>query len=102
MLGADTGVAEPKSSDEIAFLRAALTSRAQQGRIKGMGICVNVGARLPGYEDKVDAICCFIDRAGQRPIDFYMPYHKKFLGYKYDKAIILPGTVNVCATAGAR
>ena len=102
MLGADTGVAQPRSSDMIAFLRTALESMVQQGRIRGMGICANVGARLPGHDDKVDAICCFIDRAGHQPIDFYVPFRKGFLGYKYDKPVLLPGTLKVFASTGAQ
>ena len=42
---------------------------ALTGHIKGSGICVNVRARLPGYADTVDAICCFIERASHAPID---------------------------------
>jgi hypothetical protein len=95
MLGADTGVARPKSTDVIDFLRGALQTMAQQGRIKGSGICANVGARLPGYDDKVDAICCFIERTSQQPIDFYVPFRKGFLSYKYDKPIALPGTATI-------
>lgn len=98
MLGADTGVAQPNSTAVIDSLRGALRAMAQQG-IKGTGICVNVGARLPGYEDKVDAICCFIERPSQQPIDFYVPFRKGFFGYKYDKPIALPGTPNVFPTA---
>lgn len=100
MLGADTGVAQPKSTDVIEFLRGALKVMASDGRIKGSGICVNVGARLPGYADKVDAICCFIERASQPPIDFYVPIRKGFLGFKYDKPVALLGTPNVFPAAG--
>jgi hypothetical protein len=95
MVGADTGVDQPKSSDMIDFLRGALHSMAQQGRIKGSGICVNVGARLPGYDDKVDAICLFIARAAEPSIDLYVPFRKGLLGYKYDKPVVLPGTMNI-------
>ena len=101
MLGAHTGE-QPKSSDMIAFLRSALESMAQQGQIRRMGICANVAARLPGHDEKVDAICCFIDRAGQRPIDLYVPFHKGFFGYKYDKWVALPGTLKVFPTAGVQ
>jgi hypothetical protein len=89
------GVAQPRSADVIEFLRGALQAKAQQAQIKGSGICVNVGARLPGYADKVDAICCFIERVGQQPIDFYVPFRKGLLGYKYDKPVALPGTPKV-------
>lgn len=95
MLGADTGVAQPKSTDVIEFLRGALRAMASEGRIKGSGICVNVGARLPGYADQVDAICCFVERVSQPPIDFYVPFRKGFLGFKYDKPVALPGTSKV-------
>jgi hypothetical protein len=78
ILGADTGQAQPDPNDLIAFLRIALQSMAQQRQAKGIGICANVGARLPGYEGSVDAICCFIDRAGRPPIDFYVPCAKGF------------------------
>jgi hypothetical protein len=95
MLGAEMGVAHPESTDVIDFLRGALRAMASQGRIKGSGICVNVGARLPGYNDKVDAICCFVERASQQPIDFYVPFRKSVFGYKYDKPVALPGTAKV-------
>ena len=100
MLGTDTGIEQPKSTDVIDFLRGALQAMASEGRIKGSGICVNVCARLPGYPDKVDAICCFIERASQAPIDFYVPFRKGFLGFKYDKPIALPGTPKVFPPAG--
>lgn len=61
---------------------------------------MNVGARLPGYNDKVDAICCFIERASQQPIDFYVPFRKGLLGYKYDNPVALPGTPKVFPAAG--
>ena len=100
MLGAETGAAQPISTDLIEFLRGALQAMASQGRIKGSGICVNVGARLPGYPDKVDAICCSIERISQQPIDFYVPFRKGFFGYKYDKPVALPGTTKVFPAAG--
>jgi hypothetical protein len=92
MLGADLGVAQPKSTEVIEFLRRALRVLAEQQKIKASGICVNVAARLPGYGDKVDAICCSIERVSQQPIDLYVPFRKGFLGQlKYDKALVLPG-----------
>lgn len=100
VLGSDTGVAQPKSTGIIDFLRGALQAMASRGQIKGSGICVNVGARLPGYNDKVDAICCFIERASQQPIDFYVPFRKALLGYKYDKPVALPGTASIFPAAG--
>ena len=95
MLGAHTGVAQPKSTEVIEFLRGALGAMASEGRIKSSGICVNVGARLPGYAGQVDAICCFIERVSQPPIDFYVPFRKGILGYNYDKPVALPGTSKV-------
>ena len=100
MVGADTGVAQPESADLIDFLRGALQAMAQQGRIKGSGICINVSARLPGYTDKVDAICCWIERASRQPIDFYVPFRKRLFGYQYDQPVALPGTARVFATGG--
>lgn len=100
MAAADLGVAQPKSTEVIDFLRGALQAMASQGKIKGSGICVNVGARLPGYDDKLDAICCFIERAGHPPIDFYVPFRKALLGYKYDKPIALPGTPRIFPAVG--
>lgn len=102
MLGADLGGAQPRSGEVIAFLRAAFESMAQQGRIKGMGICANVVARLPGHADKVDAICCFVDRLGQQPIDFYVPFRKEASGYKYEEPVILPGTMKVFPATGGQ
>ncbi len=96
MLSGDLGVPQPKSLDMIEFLRSALRAMAEQKKIKAAGICVNVGARLPGYPDKVDAICCFIERVSEAPIDFYVPFRKGFLGrLKYDQAIVLPGTPRI-------
>lgn len=101
MLAADTGVAQPKSTDMIDFLRGALQAMASQGRIKGSGVCANVRARLPGYDDNVDAICCFIERASQPAIDFYVPFRKGLLGYKYDKPVALPGMPKVFPASGS-
>jgi len=89
MLGADLGVAP---AEVIDFLRGALRAMAEQRKIKASGICVNVAARLPGHGDKVDAICCTIERLSQQPIDFYVPFHKGLLGrLVYGKPIVLPG-----------
>lgn len=100
LLATEPGVAQSGSAGVIDFLRAALQVKAQQGQIKGSGVCANVGARLPGYPDKVDAICCFIERTAQPPIDFYVPFRKGLLGYKYDKPIALPGTPRVFSAGG--
>ncbi len=101
MLDADIGVEQPKSTDVINFLRGALRAMAQQQKIKASGICVNVTARLPGFGDKVDAICCFIERASHPPMDFYIPFRKAFLGnLKYEKPIALPGSSVVFPLTG--
>lgn len=101
MLAAGSGAPQPRSTEVIEFLRGALQTIASQGKIKGSGICVNVGARLPGYADNVNAICCFIERTSQQPIDFYVPFRKGILGYKYDKPIALPGTPKIFPAAGS-
>lgn len=101
MFGADPGPERQSSTEIIEFLRGAFRVLAEQSKIKACGICVNVGARLPGYGDKVDAICCFIERASQQPIDFYVPFHEGFLGrFKYDQPVALPGTSVVFAATG--
>jgi hypothetical protein len=101
MLGADIGIEQPESTDVIDFLRGTLRAMAQQQKIKASGICANVTARLPGYGDKVDAICCFIERASQPPMDFYVPFRKGFLGnLKYEKPIALPGSSMVFPLTG--
>jgi hypothetical protein len=101
MLHGDIGIEQPKSTDVIEFLRGALRAMAQQQKIKASGICANVTARLPGYGDKVDAICCFIERASLPPMDFYVPFRKGFLGkLRFEKPVALRGTSTVFPLTG--
>ncbi len=101
MLGADLGIAYQDSTVKIDFFHGAFRAMVRELKITGSGICANVTARLPGYEGKVDAICCFIERAGQQPIDFYVPFRKGLFGiYKYDKPFALPGTSKVFTGSG--
>ncbi|HET6328715.1 MAG TPA: hypothetical protein VFG04_28785 [Planctomycetaceae bacterium] len=92
MVNADLGVERPNSTELIEFLRGALRKMAEELAIQACGICVNVGARLPGYENKVDAICCFLEGKAQDPMNLFVPYRADFFGRRrFDKAIGLPG-----------
>jgi hypothetical protein len=71
MLRADIGKEQPGAKELIEFFEAALTAMAKRGTIRGSGICVNVSARLPGYLDVVDAMCCYIERKDEQPIQFF-------------------------------
>jgi hypothetical protein len=84
------------SSELIAFLNEALRAQAARGMIRASGICYNVGARLPGYKDTVDAICCQLEHAAGSPVQKFVPYRKGLLGrLKYDKPVALPGHPSV-------
>jgi hypothetical protein len=96
MLGADPRVGEQNAISSIDFLHGALRAMVRDGQITSSGICANVTARLPGYEGEVDAICCFIERAGQPPIDFYVPFRKGLFG----RPVLLPGTSKVFTGSG--
>jgi hypothetical protein len=96
MLSANIGVECSTSTEVLSLLRAFLHAMAQERKIKASGICVNVTARLPGYADEVNAICCFIERASHPPMDLYVPFLTGFLGkLKYQKPIALPGSPHV-------
>lgn len=92
MIGSDTGAAQPTSADVINLLRDAMQMMAREGRIRGSGICANVLARIQGYPDEIDAICCFIERSSKAPIDIYVPFRKGLFGYQYDRPVAVPGT----------
>jgi hypothetical protein len=97
----EIGSARPESSELIAFLNEALRVQAARGVIRACGICYNVGARLPGYKDKVDAICCHVEHAAAPPVQVFVPYRKGFLGrMKYDKPVALPGQASVFVPPG--
>lgn len=96
VLGADIGIERPKTTELLTFLLQALRARAQQGGIRAYGICVNVGARLPGYSDNVDAICCQLEHVNARPVQIFVPFHRNERGYlEYDKPVALPGQAQI-------
>jgi hypothetical protein len=102
LVDGDTGSERPGSSELIAFLNGALRAQAARGMIRACGICFNVGARLPGYKDKVDAICCQLEHTVGSPIQIFVPYSKGFLGrLKYDKPVPLPGQPTVFGPPGS-
>jgi hypothetical protein len=101
-VAADIGSERPESRELIAFLNEALRVQAARGMIRACGICYNVGARLPGYKDKVDAICCQLEHAAAPPVQIFVPYRKGFLGrLKYDKPVALPGQASVFVPPGS-
>lgn len=88
----DIGSERPGSAEMIAFLQGALRAQAEQGELRACGICLNVGARLPGYADKVDAICCQLEHSDGRAVQVFVPFRKGFLGkLKFDGPVALPG-----------
>jgi hypothetical protein len=92
----DIGSERTNSSELVDFLKQALGAQAAQGMIRASGICYNVGARLPGYADNVDAICCQLEHAAASPVQFFVPYRKGLFGrMKYDKPVVLPGQPSV-------
>jgi hypothetical protein len=96
LLGADIGSEHPNVTDLLAFLSGALRARAKEGDIRACGICLNVGARLPGYDEKVDAICCQLEHVSARPKQIFVPFRKNQLGrWEYDKPVALPGQPSV-------
>jgi hypothetical protein len=91
-LAADTGEKHTEATNALRLLSTALRARMKQNEIRAFGICVNVGARLPGYADEVDAICCQLEHASARPVQIFVPFHKNQLGHlEYDKPVALPG-----------
>ena len=80
MWGADIGVEKPLSTALIEFLTGGLRAHAGTGQIRAAGICFNVGARLPGYDGKVDAICCQVEHSGAVAKQIFVPYRKGLLG----------------------
>jgi hypothetical protein len=89
---ADIGKNQPTGIELATFLSAAMRARAKQGDLRAWGVCLNVGASLPGYAGKVDAICCQLEHASARPVQIFVPFRKNHLGQlEYDKAIVLSG-----------
>jgi len=92
VFAADIGKESPTGAELAAFLSAAMRARASQGDLRAWGTCLNVGARLPGYAEKVDAICCQLEHAGARPVQVFVPFRKVALGrFEFDKPVALPG-----------
>jgi hypothetical protein len=92
MVAGDIGSERPDGVALRDFLQRALQSQAEQESLRACGICLNVGARLPGYADKVDAICCQIEHVDGRAFEVFVPFRKGFLGrLKFDRPITLPG-----------
>jgi hypothetical protein len=91
VFAADVGKERPTGSDLATFLSAALRARAKQGDLRAWGVCLNVGAKLPGYGGKVDAICCQLEHASARPVQIFVPFHKNQVGrLEFDKPVVLP------------
>jgi hypothetical protein len=96
MVGGDTGSERPPSAEVVAFLQEALRLQARRGEIRACGICLNVGARLPGYAEKMDAICCQIEHAEGRAVQVFVPFRKRFLrGLTFDGPVVLPGEASI-------
>jgi hypothetical protein len=91
--GADIGNEQATGAELATFLSSAMRARAKQGDLRAWGTCLNVGARLPGYADKVDAICCQLEHASARPVQIFVPFHRNQLGrLEYDKPVALPAS----------
>src|SRR4051794_12354316 len=100
-VAADIGSEHPGTAEMIEFLQAALRAKAEQGALRACGICLNVGARLPGYSGKVDAICCQVEHADGRAVQVFVPFRKGFLGkLKFDGPVALPGEPVVFRPSG--
>jgi hypothetical protein len=100
-VAADIGSERPGSAEMIAFLQAALSAQAEQGALRACGICLNVGARLPGYADKVDAICCQLEHADGGAVQVFVPFRKGFLRrLKFDGPVALPGDAVIFRPSG--
>ena len=69
--------------------------------MRACGICLNVGARLPGYAGKVDAVCCQVELAVGGAVQVLVPFRKGFLGrLKFDGPVALPGEAVVFRPRG--
>ena len=89
----EIGKRQPTGTELATFLSGAMRARAKQGDLRAWGTCLNVGARLPGYADKVDAICCQLEHASARPVQIFVPFHKNQHGrLEYDKPVALPAS----------
>lgn len=100
LFGGDMGTEHPKGADLAGFLAGALRARVQQGGIVACGICLNVRARLPGYDGEVDAVCCQIEHVDTRPVHIFVPFRQGAPDrLEYDKPVVLPGQAAVFQTS---
>ena len=102
MWGADMGVEKPQATALVEFFTGGLHAHAGTGQIRAARICFNVGARLPGYDGKVDAICCQVEHSGGVAKQIFVPYRKGFLGrMRFDEPVGLPGTPSIFPQPGS-
>jgi hypothetical protein len=83
------GTEQPTPQDLITFLSAALRSGIEQRQFRACGLAVNVGAQLPGYPDKVDAICCQLQADSKPSLQVFVPYRQTANGWEYDQLVVL-------------
>lgn len=96
MLSADISVEHPTTTELLTFLSQALRVKAMQGGLRACGVCLNVGARLPGYANKVDAICCQLEATAAQSVQIFVPFHRDGQGrFEFDKPVALPGQASI-------
>jgi len=99
LFAADMGSAQP-STAAIDALTGGFRDKATAGEIRAACVCFDAGARLPGYPDLVDTICCRLDHRNGAPVDMFVPYRKEPGHVRFDDTVGLAGTPTVFA-AGA-
>jgi hypothetical protein len=86
---AHAGAEYPTPQDLITLLSDALRAGMQQRSFRAFGVAVNVRALLPGYTDKVDAICCQLEAQGKPSLQVFVPYQQTANGWEYDQLVVL-------------
>lgn len=67
-------------ADMVDLLRAGLQRDAAAGKIIASGFCMNVITRIPGTDDRIDAICAQIEHRDGENAEVYLPYRKGAAG----------------------
>jgi hypothetical protein len=86
LVAGDIGQEQPKSTELVEFLFAALRKQTAEQGCTAAGVCVDVKVLDPRSQQKTDAVHFVFEHRSGEALDVFFPYRKRFLrGYQFEK-----------------